>query len=100
YNRDLFDDATVARLGSYLETLLAAAVAHPELPLSALPLLGEAERQQLLNWGDSWGDTRALSTGDCLHRLFAAQAARAPESPAVTCGGESLSYRELEERAN
>src|SRR6185312_2752495 len=39
YNRDLFDDATVARLGGYLETLLAGAVASPELPLSALPLL-------------------------------------------------------------
>ncbi|HEY4588718.1 MAG TPA: condensation domain-containing protein, partial [Thermoanaerobaculia bacterium] len=96
YNRDLFDGATVARLGGYLETLLAAAVADPGLPLSALPLLGAAERHQLL----AWGDARSLSTGGCLHRVFAAQAARSPEQPAVTCAGESLSYRELDERSN
>src|SRR4029079_7069809 len=48
YNRDLFDGSTVTRLGGYLETLLAAAVAHPELPLSALALLGGADALQLL----------------------------------------------------
>src|SRR6185312_770598 len=97
YNRDLFDEATVARLGGYLETLLAAAVASPELPLSALPLLGEAERRQLLGWGDE----RPVAGGpSCLHWLFAAQAAGAPERPAVTCACESLSYRELDERSN
>ncbi|HEY4589137.1 MAG TPA: amino acid adenylation domain-containing protein, partial [Thermoanaerobaculia bacterium] len=96
YNRDLFDGATVARLGGYLETLLAAAVADPGLPLSALPLLGAAERRQLL----AWGDARSLATADCLHRVFAAQAARTPERPAVSCAGESLTYRELDERSN
>ncbi|MFL6198800.1 MAG: amino acid adenylation domain-containing protein, partial [Thermoanaerobaculia bacterium] len=70
YNRDLFDASTVERLGGYLRTLLTAAVAHPELPLSELPLLGEAERLQLLQWGNARpsSDGRAL-----LHRLFEEQ---------------------------
>nr|QEO74125.1 condensation domain-containing protein [uncultured bacterium] len=97
YNRDLFDASTVERLGGYLETLLTAAAAHSELPLSELPLLGEAERRQLLQWGDArpTSDGRAL-----LHRLFEARAASEPERPAVTCAGEHLTYRELDVRAN
>jgi len=93
YNRDLFDAATVERLGGYLETLLTAAVANPELPLSELPLLGEAERRQLLQWGDA----RPASGRGLLHRLFEAQASH---RTAVTCDGQHLSYRELDMRAN
>ncbi|HVG08475.1 MAG TPA: non-ribosomal peptide synthase/polyketide synthase [Thermoanaerobaculia bacterium] len=95
YNRDLFDATTVERLGGYLETLLTAAVAYPELPLSELPLLGEAERSQLLQWGDA----RPTSDGKALlHRLFEAQAASG--RTAVTCSGEHLTYQELNVRAN
>src|SRR3954466_16001272 len=38
--------------------------------------------------------------GGCFHHLFEAQAARAPEEVAVTGGGQSLTYRELNARAN
>ncbi|HET9226234.1 MAG TPA: condensation domain-containing protein, partial [Thermoanaerobaculia bacterium] len=94
YNRDLFDAATVERLGGYLENLLSAAVANPELPLSELPLLGEAERRQLVEWGDA----RPASGGRALlHRLFEAQTS---ERTAVTCNGEHLTYHELDARAN
>ncbi len=95
YNRDLFDPSTVARLGSYLETLLTAAVAYPELPLSELPLLCEAERRQLLQWGNARPVTEGRA---CLHSLFEVQAAS--ERTAVTCAGEHLTYRELDIRAN
>jgi amino acid adenylation domain-containing protein len=97
YNRDLFDGSTVARLGGYLENLLAAAVAHPELPISELALLDDAERHQLLAWGDAQS---AAGDRACLHQAFTARAARAPERPAVTCAGERLSYRELDRRSN
>ena len=98
YNRDLFDASTVERLGGYLENLLTAAVAHPELPLSELPVLGEAERRQLLQWGDA----RPTSDGrTLLHRLFEARATGGrTDRTAVTCSGEHLTYRELDVRAN
>ncbi|HEU5324107.1 MAG TPA: condensation domain-containing protein, partial [Methylomirabilota bacterium] len=97
YNRDLFDPATVMRLGGYLENLLEAAVAHPELPLSALPLLGAAERHQVIEANDT---AAAYPEGLCLHELIAAQAARSPRRLALTCDGEGLTYRELEGAAN
>jgi amino acid adenylation domain-containing protein len=48
YNTDLFEEATIARMTGDLQTLLAAIVARPEQRLRELPLLTEAECQQLL----------------------------------------------------
>ncbi|HEX8821925.1 MAG TPA: condensation domain-containing protein, partial [Archangium sp.] len=56
YNTDLFEPETAARMLGHLRVLLEAATANPELSLSALPLLPEAERQQVLV---QWNDTRA-----------------------------------------
>ncbi|HEY0781964.1 MAG TPA: condensation domain-containing protein, partial [Thermoanaerobaculia bacterium] len=76
YRTDLFDRTTVARLAGQLERLLAAAVAEPQLPLSRLPLLTAAERQQLaVEWQDTAVADQPAAT---LHELFAAQAARTP----------------------
>ncbi|HKH45903.1 MAG TPA: amino acid adenylation domain-containing protein, partial [Thermoanaerobaculia bacterium] len=98
YSRDLFDAPTIARLDRSLEALLAAVAANPGLPLSRLPLLGAAERHQIVR---EWGAARPVSGPlRCLHRLFAAQAARSPGAVAVTLGAESLTYRELNEQAN
>jgi amino acid adenylation domain-containing protein len=48
YDSDLFDRTTALRIAGHLDTLLAAALADPSRPPSALPLLGDGERQQLL----------------------------------------------------
>jgi len=48
YNADLFDPSTVGRLLELFYLLLAAAVDDPDLPLSALPFLGEVARYQAL----------------------------------------------------
>ncbi|MBV8203355.1 MAG: non-ribosomal peptide synthetase, partial [Acidobacteria bacterium] len=96
YDRALFDRATAARWAGHLESVLAAAVADPGCPPGDLPWLGEAERQVLCEWNDT---AAALAAGQCLDQLIEAQAARSPEAIAVVCGGESLSYRELDARA-
>src|SRR5207244_10225174 len=63
-----------------------------------LPLLTEAERRQMLR---EWNDTRVEFAEEmCLHQLFEAQVARAPEEVAAICGSQQLTYRELNERAN
>ncbi len=96
-NRDLFDPATAARLLEQLTVLLAAAVADPALPLSALPLLSPAARHQVTV---EWNGGGAFPA-EPLHERFAAVAAGRPEAVAVTGGeGESLTYGELESRAN
>ena len=54
YNADLFDAATAARLMERFSTLLESIVANPDASISALPILPEAERHQLLL---AWNDT-------------------------------------------
>ncbi len=97
YARDLFDHATVAVLCERLERLLCAAAADPERRLSELPLAGEAERQQLLEWNAT---AAAYDLSAPLDQLFAAQARRTPETIAVQLGGASLCYAELDVQAD
>jgi amino acid adenylation domain-containing protein len=98
YATDLFDAATIDRFLRRYERLLAAAVSNPEAPVSDLPLLPEAERHQILL---EWNDT-AVDRGEetLIHELFEMWAARTPEAIAALCGSETLTYRELEERAD
>src|SRR5262249_9359759 len=94
YNTDLFDEATVGGLGDHFTRLLEAALTLPEQRLSALPLLGEAERQRMLS---EWNDTAAEYPRQvCMHQLFEAQVARTPDAVAAVFEGRSLTYRELD----
>ncbi|MEA2695451.1 MAG: hypothetical protein QOJ16_4838, partial [Acidobacteriota bacterium] len=98
YDRDLFEPATVERMAGHLEALLAQIAAGAEGRISDLPLLSAAERHQLLlEWGS---EPREYPGSDLLHELFAAQAARTPEEPAVWCAGEWIRYGELDARSD
>ncbi|HKH46871.1 MAG TPA: amino acid adenylation domain-containing protein, partial [Thermoanaerobaculia bacterium] len=97
HNTDLFDGGTAERLAARFAALLEGAVATPGRSIGDLPLLLPAERAELLA---GWNDTAEAFPADlCVHDLVAAQAARTPDAVAVSCGGEELLYRELEERA-
>ncbi len=104
YDRRRFDSATVARMLEHLRTLLEAVVGDPERRLWQLPLVTEAERQQLLvEWNPATAPSAAAGSGSggaCLHRGFAAQARRTPGAVAVTWQGQQLTYAELDRRAN
>ena len=97
YSTDLFDAETVERMSGHLVTLLAGAVEEPGWPVAELPLLTEAEREQLERWNQTRQD---YPLDECVHQLFEAQAARTPDAVAVVFGDDSLSYRELNARAN
>ncbi len=97
YATDLWDAPTIDRLLGSFERLLAAAVAGPELRAAELPLLGEAERRQLLEWG---GRKAEFAEDSTLHGRFVAIARRNPEAPALTWGDVTLSYGELDRRSN
>jgi amino acid adenylation domain-containing protein len=96
YSTDLFDGTTIERFKGYLANLLASVVEAPERPLSGLPLLGAAERQQLLEWGDTAADLGQTR----IHHSIAAQARRRPDAPALVHGAATLSYGELVRRAH
>ena len=101
YNTGLFDTTTMQRMEGHLLRLLAGAASDPDLPLSRLPLLSAAEEHQLVvEWGggDSLGEDAPC--GPCIHHLFAAAARQRSGEIAVTGDGLSLTYGELERRAN
>ncbi|MGZ3459932.1 MAG: non-ribosomal peptide synthetase, partial [Archangium sp.] len=97
YSTDLFEPGTIERMMGQLHTLLRAAVSAPEQRLSLLSMLGEDERQQLLV---EWNDTRVERPATTAHQLFEAQVERTPDAPAVSFEGTTLSYRQLNSRAN
>ncbi|HSF39893.1 MAG TPA: amino acid adenylation domain-containing protein, partial [Thermoanaerobaculia bacterium] len=86
----LFDPATGRRLLAHLENLLAAAAADPDRPVSQLAILSAAERSHLLTAWNPAGEAQPDPVP--LHRRFAAEAARRPEAPAVTCGEVTWTY--------
>ena len=98
YATDLYDDATIGRMLGHFQTLLESAAADPDRRLSELTILTEAERALLL---DEWNETaREYEREACVHHLFEEQARLNPEAPAAAFEGESLSYAELNRRAN
>ncbi len=103
YSADLFDPSTVDRLSGHLAILLRAAAEAPARPVSELPLLTAAERDQILvQWNDNPGpeDSDGCAGSDtCLHHPFEAWTARRPEAPAVIFDGRTLTYGELNARA-
>ena len=98
YNTALFEPATIGRLAERFEVLLRAAVAEPSVPVSRLALLNPGERAVLTGTGT--GTAVGVPADATLHALIEAQAARTPLAVAVSAEDESLSYAELNRRAN
>src|SRR5262245_36610502 len=98
YNTDLFEHSTIEGMMSHFRQLIAGAVEDPDRPLSRLSLLTPEERSKILvDWagaGEAHADERPIK------ELFEAQAARTPDAKAVVFEGETLSYGELNRRAN
>ncbi|HEX8851949.1 MAG TPA: condensation domain-containing protein, partial [Pyrinomonadaceae bacterium] len=98
YNTDLFEPSTIERMAGHFRTLLEGVAAHPARRLSELPLLTKKETRQLL---DEWNDTGADYRQDvCFHELFERQVEQTPESTAFVFEDETLTYAELNARAN
>jgi amino acid adenylation domain-containing protein len=98
YSTDQFDAKTAAQLLRHFTTLLEGIVADPDRRLASLPLLAESDRRRaLVEWNDTAAD---FPEHLCLHTLFEAAAGRRPHAIAVVFGDRTLTYRELNRRAN
>lgn len=97
YSTELFAAATVHRLAQHFHTLLQAIITDPDQTLATLPLLTTVERHELLT---GWNDTaRPYDHTTCIHTLFEQQTARTPDAAALVAGQETLTYAQLNERA-
>ncbi|POM24997.1 Tyrocidine synthase 3 [Actinomadura rubteroloni] len=97
YAVDLFDEATAQGLVARLVRVLAQVTADPSVRLRDLDVLDSGERAAVLT---GWNATSAPRSADTWPELFASWARRTPDAPAVRCGDETLTYRELDERSN
>jgi amino acid adenylation domain-containing protein len=117
YSTDLFDRDRIGRLVGHFHTLLEGIVANPAARLSDLPLLPTTEYQQIVN---AWNRLPASFSGrektECtvfsqenlgestqssyFHQIFEAQVQRDPEAIAVISDSTSLTYAELNQKAD
>lgn len=100
YKPELLDAGSAERLLVHYQRLLEGIALNPATSVGRLPLLGQEERDQLTAWNAT---ATMYPRHACVHELVEAQAARTPQAMAVIAGGElgeSLTYGELNARAN
>ncbi|MDR9753993.1 non-ribosomal peptide synthetase [Pseudomonas sp. SZMC_28357] len=98
YSTDLFDEPRIARMAGHWRNLLEALLADPQQRLSELPLLEASEQQALFDsLGAEPGEHRLDQS---IQQLFGEQALLRQDAPALTFAGHTLSYTELDSRAN
>ncbi|WP_226669213.1 non-ribosomal peptide synthetase [Microbulbifer aggregans] len=94
----LFEEASIARIIAMYQRVLQGLVSAPEARLADIDVLTESEKHTLLH---EWNQTDADYPSDqTLEQLFEAQVLKAPDNVALVHEGETLSYREVNHRAN
>jgi amino acid adenylation domain-containing protein len=97
YNVDLFDDGTIQHMATHYQNLLRELITKGDRPIADLEMLTPSERDQtVLAWNDTGMDFPQV----CIHDLFTEQVEKNPAALAVVCNGKSLSYGDLERKAN
>jgi amino acid adenylation domain-containing protein len=98
YNSDLFEPATVEKMAGHYCRLLDGAISHPDQRISDLKMLTPAEEHQLLiEWNSDHLDHAQT---ECIHELFETQVAKTPNAIAVVGETGSLTYADVNKRAN
>ncbi|MCG1048623.1 non-ribosomal peptide synthetase [Mycetohabitans sp. B6] len=98
YSTALFDRSTIERHVGYLQTMLYAMVADARQSVARIELLAPEENKLVLQ---SWNATqRDYPAHLCIHQLFEAQAAHAPDATALIYDKKTVNYAELNAQAN
>ncbi len=98
HDLDRVDPATAERMLAQLRVLLEGIAADPARPVGALSPLSDEERERVLA---EWNPRGSVPPrGGSLHERFAARAAERPDATAVVHGDRSLTYGELDARAD
>ncbi|MFD4636178.1 amino acid adenylation domain-containing protein [Lentzea sp. NPDC058436] len=97
YATDLFDEATIARMATHLVTLLTSLVSAPDASIGTANLLSDEElRSSVVEWNRT--DTPLADVH--AHELFQQQALRTPDAVALVAGEHTVSFAELDRRAD
>lgn len=96
YNTGLFDAASISAMFDHFVYVTEQAMLNPSQPLKEYSLLPEAEKQMILKTWNATGKTYPYIT---FHELFEQQAKKTPDRAAVSYEGQTLTYRELDEKS-
>uniref|UniRef100_UPI0036DF35FD amino acid adenylation domain-containing protein n=1 Tax=Photorhabdus sp. RM322S TaxID=3342825 RepID=UPI0036DF35FD len=98
YDENRLSEEVVLRMSEHLQVLASSKRQGEEIPVGQLNVLPEAERRLLL---ETWNATENPYPDPlCIHQRFEQQVEQAPETPALEYQGQTLSYAELNSRAN
>jgi hypothetical protein len=97
YATDLFDRSSIEMLADRFARLLEEAIAATDAPIGQLEIMDAAERHRLLR---EWNDTARPLPNAMTAELFEAQVAKTPDAVAVVYEEQTLTYGELNARAN
>ncbi len=98
YDAQRFSETTIVRMLNHLAVLLEGFVEHENKAIKNLSILTATEQHQLLiDWNQTHGDYPAER---CIHELFEAQVEQRPDAIALAFEDQTLSYRDLNIRAN
>ncbi|MEC1022070.1 bacitracin non-ribosomal peptide synthetase BacA [Bacillus paralicheniformis] len=98
YSTTLFNKERMERLSEHLISLLEQAADHPDVAINQIDVLTKDERHRVLY---DFNRTDGVFCKEMtIPELFEKQAEKTPDYPAVAFGDETISYRELNERAN
>ncbi len=97
-DRARIGEVGLASLLSGLSAYLAAFAADRTASIIGLPLLGDAERQIVLEAHNH--TQRDYERDRCIHQLIEQAVDRTPEATALVCDGDAITYAELDRRAN
>ncbi|HJT65165.1 MAG TPA: condensation domain-containing protein, partial [Pyrinomonadaceae bacterium] len=98
YSTDLFDATTIEGMMGHYQNLLQQIVEKPERRILELPLLSASEARAVLSQWD--GGVLNVQTNKLVQQLFEEQVTRTPEAVAVASNDRTLTYSELNQRAN
>ena len=96
YGADLFDESAIAGVRDRFIAVLDAMTADVTTAVDEAPMLTARDAQQLASWNDTahdYGETRLI------HQMIADQATKTPDAVALVFEGETLSYAQLEAKA-
>ena len=97
FSTDLFEPATIQAMTGHLQTLMQSALAHPDRPLAQLPIQTRDEVSALLDFNPR---PEPLGNFQSLQAMTAGQARQQPQAIAMREGGQTLTYGDLNRRAN
>ncbi len=98
YNTDLFKQSTIERMIGHFTHLINQIISNPHTPIKNLEIIPPEEKQLLIhNWN---ANKLAFENEKTIHKLFEEQVEKNPENIAITFNNKSITYKELDEKAN